>query len=114
MKLFKAIAATAVLTTSLIASNPVSASSKWTRVYTGQTQNHEGILSGYISNVRFSGNVATFDKLIVFSNGKRINSTMQMDCRNARYRGLYSNGWGSWDDLLPGTPGLDVFNALCR
>ena len=110
MKLFNAIAAAAVIGASFISANPVEAGSRWIRVASSDN------FTGYVSGIQKRGSIATYQRKVVPTarDENSWNSTIQMDCNNWKTRAKYSDGWGEWNDVLPGTNAASELKAVCR
>ena len=104
MKLFNAIAAAAVIGTSLITANPVEARNGW--IFTG-TGNRTGN-SHYVKNLGYQGPFVKFQWKATGSGGWDI--VHLADCNGWKQREIDSP---NWEEALPGTIADGVLEAVC-
>ena len=111
MKIFTSIAAAAaVIGTSFITASPSFAGSRWIHVASSNDYN------GYVSGIQRNGSIAAYQRQVV-PKARGENSwtrTVQTNCKNWTLRAKYSDGWGEWDDILPGTNAATELAAVCR
>jgi hypothetical protein len=107
MKLFNAIAAAAVIGTSLITATPAEARNGW--VYIGK-----GSRTQTAHYVKPTGTSGAFIRFQWQTTGKGSwNDPHLADCRGWRTKDL-SYSKSTWDDALPGTMADSALETVCR
>lgn len=110
MKLFAAVSTAFAISALFSPNDSVFAKSRW--IWVAESQRSDN----YIKDIKENGDLRTYERQVIPKEdaAERWIITMQANCASWSLRGKYTDGWGDWEEMLPGTIGDDELVTVCH